>query len=362
MMNNEANRDNIPSAFSVQARLQEQLPPTWRLDLQQGGSRLGPDAIFSLEAPDGRRTNLIVEIKRSLDPVAVPRVIERFQSWASSFSMDERPASWLVAAPYLGERTRDRLRKNSLGYVDFTGNTYLQIDEPAVYLSAQGADKNPDRTARPTRSLRGAKAARIVRVLVDFRSPLGVRQIAEIAQTDAGNVSRLLAMLEREDFVRRSPRGGVDSVDWEGLLRRWARDYSLMTSNVYSTYLDPRGLDNFLSRLRSLSSDTRYAISGSLAATRLAPVAPSRLAVAFVDNAAATAAALGLAAAEVGGNVMLLEPKGDFVFERTRIDDGLRYVAPSQAVVDLMTGSGRNPAEAEELLEWMRRDENAWRV
>ena len=267
-----------------------------------------------------------------------------------------------MAAPYLGERTRERLRENGLGYLDFTGNTYLRIDEPAVYLSSQGADKDPDRTQRPTRSLRGAKAARIVRTVVDFRSPLGVRQIAEIAQTDAGNVSRLLEMLEKEDLVGRSPRGGVDTVDWEGLLRRWTRDYSLMQSNAYSTYLDPRGLDSLLSRLRALQGEMRYAISGSLAAARLAPVAPARLAVAFVDDAAAAAAALGLVESEVGGNVMLLEPKGDFVFERTRVDEGLVYVAPSQVVVDLMTGSGRNPAEADEVLEWMRRDEDAWRV
>lgn len=361
-MNNTHNRDNTPSVFDVLARLKEQLPGNWRLDLQQEGARPGPDAVYSLEGPDGRRTSLVVEITRRLDPVGVFRVVEQLRSWMKLFATDSPGVSLLVAAPYLGERTRERLRENGLGYLDFTGNTYLRIDEPAVYLSSQGADKDPDRTQRPTRSLRGAKAARIVRTLVDFRSPLGVRQIAEIAQTDAGNVSRLLEMLEKEDLVGRSPRGGVDAVDWEGLLRRWTRDYSLMQSNAYSTYLDPRGLDSLLSRLRALQGEMRYAISGSLAAARLAPVAPARLAVAFVDDAAATAAALGLVESEVGANVMLLEPKGDFVFERTRVDEGLVYVAPSQVVVDLMTGSGRNPAEADAVLEWMRRDEDAWRV
>jgi hypothetical protein len=59
---------------------------------------------------------------------------------------------------------------------------------------------------------------------------------------------------------------------------------------------------------------------------------------------------------------MLLEPKGDFVFDRSAIDEGVRYVAPSQAVADLLTGSGRNPTEAEELLDWMRRYEDVWRA
>ena len=30
-----------------------------------------------------------------------------------------------------------------------------------------------------------------------------------------------------------------------------------------------------------------------------------------------------------------------------------RYVAPSQAVVDCLTGTGRMPAEGEAVLEWM---------
>ena len=34
---------------------------------------------------------------------------------------------------------------------------------------------------------------------------------------------------------------------------------------------------------------------------------------------------------------------------------------PSQVVVDLMTGPGRNPNEAEELLSWMQANEEAWR-
>jgi hypothetical protein len=106
----------------------------------------------------------------------------------------------------------------------------------------------------------------------------------------------------------------------------------------------------------------RYAVTGSLAAARLAPVAPARLGVAFVEDAAAAADALGLVPAEAGANVMLLEPRGDFVFDRSANDEGVRYVAPSQAVADLLTGTGRNPAEAEELMEWMRRNEDVWRA
>ena len=42
-------------------------------------------------------------------------------------------------------------------------------------------------------------------------------------------------------------------------------------------------------------------------------------------------------------------------------DEFSRLAAPTQVVVDLMTGPGRSPNEAEELLEWMKRNERSWR-
>ena len=361
-MNNTADSDNTPTPFEVQRRLREQLPRTWQLDLEQAGAQRGPDAVFDLRAPDGRRTTIFVEIKRRLDPVAVPRVLEQMQSWADRSARANPRAAFLVAAPYLGERTRDRLRDNALNYLDLTGNTFMAFEDPAVYIRTQGAAKDPNRASRPMRSLRGVKSAQIVRTLVDLRPPLGVRQIAELAKTDPGNVSRVLDLLERDDLIQRNPQGGVQRVDWSELLKTWSRDYSVTGSNRFATYLDPRGLSNFLSRLRSLPESTRYAVTGSLAAVRLAPVAPARLGVAFVDDATALADALGLVPAEAGANVMLLEPKGEYVFDRRRNDEGVFYVAPSQVVVDLLTGSGRNPSEAEELLDWMRKNEDAWRA
>lgn len=362
MMNNTANRDNSPTSFEVQRRLQEKLPRTWQLDLEQTETPRGPDAVMGLRAPDGRRTTILVEIKRRLDPVTVPRVLDQMRSWVGWSDMQRPLTAFLVVAPYLSERTRGRLRDSDLNYLDLTGNTFVSIDDPAVYIRTQGATKDPNKASRPVRSLRGAKTAQIVRTLADVRPPLGVRQIAELVRTDPGNVSRVLELLEREDLVQRSPQGGVREVDWAELLKAWARDYSMTGSNRYTTYLDPRGLQNFLSRLRSLPSGMRYAVTGSLAASRLAPVAPARLGVAFVDDAAAAAEALGLVPAETGANVMLLEPKGDFVFDRSVSDEGIRYAAPSQAVADLLTGSGRNPAEADELLAWMKRNEDVWRA
>jgi len=82
----------------------------------------------------------------------------------------------------------------------------------------------------------------------------------------------------------------------------------------------------------------------------------------YTRDAPAVAAEWGLRPAEAGANVMLAEPDSDVPFIRTRTNTAaVQIAAPSQVVVDLMTGPGRSPQEAEELLEWMVTNEPSWR-
>lgn len=69
----------------------------------------------------------------------------------------------------------------------------------------------------------------------------------------------------------------------------------------------------------------------------------------------------GLRPAESGANVMLIEPGDDTVFAGAEERDGVRYAALSQVAADLLTSPGRGPAEAEKLLSWMGKNEDAWR-
>ena len=126
----------------------------------------------------------------------------------------------------------------------------------------------------------------------------------------------------------------MQSVDRAALIHRWAQDYEVLTSNDACGYLDPRGLDNLTRGLSELSIRGKYALTGSIAANRIAPIAPARLAMLYVDNVESAAAALKLRPTETGANVMLLAPFDDVVFERTWKDGGLTFVAASQTAVD----------------------------
>lgn len=102
-------------------------------------------------------------------------------------------------------------------------------------------------------------------------------------------------------------------------------------------------------------------MTGSAAAAGSAPVAPTRLASAYVEDPEGAARARGLRAAEAGANVILLQPEDAAIFEDIDERDGLRYATLPTVVADLLSGRGRSPAEAEALMDWMAAHEEAWR-
>jgi hypothetical protein len=176
---------------------------------------------------------------------------------------------------------------------------------------------------------------------------------------DPGYVSRLLTFLDTEALVHRNATGSVEHVVWPALLRRWAADTAQANHGRATHYFDPRGTSVILERLRNVAQ--RYAITGAHAAARYAPVVPTTSLILWTPDERAIATALGLSATTETPNVILTEPENDYVFEGACCQEGLVYVTPSQACVDLLMHPGRSSAKGEVLLEWMRANESAWR-
>jgi len=339
------------------------MPRGWVIDTSPAlpdGSGLPADSRISLRAPDNTINTIVVEEKKSISPQNVlsslsPRV-QTARNMGAHLPL-------LVVAPWLSKRTRALLADEEIGYVDLTGNALLRIDNPPFFLETAGAERNPWPKERGRAQLRGAKAARLIRLLLDVRPPYGVQELAEATNLAPGYVSRLLDTLYREALIERVPRGPVESVDIAALLRRWADSYDVFRSNDSKAFVASEGLELLIPRLASEpGSGTRSPITGSFAASRLAPVASPSLLLVYHDAPALVAKDLGLIPSDEGANVMVLRPFDPVVFARTQVEGGLRYAAPSQVAVDCLTGNGRMPAEGEALLEWMQANEFAWRL
>ena len=332
--------------------LRDRLPSGWTLELLLEKNTTPIDGYYRMTTPNGEVGRLAVEAKQRLEPRGVVELAARFRE----FSGDEPR---IIVSPYLSPAVRERLDEASFGFLDLTGNVHIELDKPGLFIEAKGADTDPDRKARPFRSLRGAKAGRIVRLLVDSKEPPGVRQIAEQTHVNPGYVSRVLALLDREALIERRGRGRITKVDWPRLLRRWAEEASLESRGIQRPCLEPRGLSALESGLKTFGG--RYAVTGALAASRLAPIAPPRLATVFVEDAERAVSELGLRTVETGANVLLIEPGDAGVFTGVTEQDGLVFAAVSQVAADLLTSPGRGPQEAEALIDWMNRNEEAWR-
>jgi len=337
--------------------LRARLPEGWRAVAEAAppsAAAWQPDGMIRIVAPDRRRGRIGIEAKRRVEP-------RDALALAAASAVFRGCLPLVVIAPFLSRATRERLREAGLGWVDLTANIRVALSKPGLFIETTGAEKWPSGGERPARSLKGTVAGRVVQALLGAPLPVGVRDLSERAGTDAGYVSRLLDLLDVAALVVRGARSRVERVERVRLVRRWAEDAPFASRGEVGMFLEPRGLTPLITRLKA--SRIGYAVTGSLAAQRWAPIAPPRLAQVYVDrDVSAAAAALALRPAESGANVQLVQPRDRAVFQSAAVaEDGVRYAAPAQVAADLLTSPGRGPSEGEELLRWMAEREEVWR-
>jgi hypothetical protein len=343
-MNNTPPADNVVLREAI-GELQRCLPGHWTTAIAVKTNDTTA-ARLTIRTPAGASAAVAIGSRRQLDP----KLVAGFASALKAAPAD----GFLVVAPFLGERTRERLSAEGIGYVDLTGNMRLSLDRPTVFIQTRGASKDPWRQPRTMRSLDGVKACRVVRALCDQAPPWGVRALAARAGTDPGYVSRLLDLLDREELVERAPRGPVLAVDVAGLIRRWAVDYRFEEANRTAPFTHAHGVLGALGRLREQPSP--HAITGRAGAAALSGGALPAEVTLYVDNLERVARRLGLTSAATArhqhgrAHLLLVEPFDGVVFEGAWERDGLRYAAPSQVAADLLGMRPPAPEHAETLL------------
>jgi hypothetical protein len=259
-------------------------------------------------------------------------------------------------------------------YLDLTGNVSIRLRQPTLIVRTEGDRQNPDRSGRrEVQQLRGARAGRLVRVLVDAAPPYRAIELADAAGISLSYVSRLLDALEAEALINRAGRLIVE-VDWLQLIRARAAQYELLRANPYVEMLAQRGLASVMARLReprsTLGEIGPMAVTGTFAARQVVPdaavggqlmiyVPADPLQVSALDRITET---LGLLRTDSGADVLLLRAADNVVFEGIRMVNAVPSVALSQLAIDSLSGNGRMPAEGEALLAYMADHIVEWRA
>ncbi|MDQ3157683.1 MAG: hypothetical protein M3Q98_13325 [Actinomycetota bacterium] len=335
------------------------LPQTWKVtdsvEPQQGSLR--PDLSIQLEAPDGRAARLLVEVKQVVERRDVARIATQVRLLAADSG--DVP---VVAARYLSTSVREALTEDGLSYVDATGNMRIVVDSPAIFISDRGEDRDPWRKGRPRGTLKGEPAARVARALLDYDRDWTVRELMAASGASTGAAYRVLEYLEREDLVVKEDKR-YRVTDWERLLRSWSADAAFQSTTRVMAFIEPRGVEAFLSKVAK-ESIIPAAVTGSIAAKQWATYAPAKAVYVYVSSIQEASEQWGLRPNTAAPNVILLEPKtvGDVPFQNTApADGGYPVAAPAQVAADLLNGPGREPAEGDYLIEWMKANEERWR-
>ena len=335
-----------PRAFDTAvASIRNRLPGLWKVDVT---SRSTDGGSLRFTSPGGVTGDVTVKVRRELAPRA-----------AAALGQAASPV--IVASPWLSQRTRQVLTELGWNYIDTTGNTYLSIDRPGLFISSDGATRDPSPKQSAGPNLRGPRAWALQRTLAEVLPPYGVSELSLALDIDAGYVSRLLGALSEELLIKRPARQQVQAVEWEPLLRQIATSYSLLGSNETTNWVAPGGAEQFL---RDLSSSTLngWAVTGSFAASQRVSVTAPEIAVVFTQDPERMAEAMRLRPVRNGGNVVTALPYDPIVFQRTWKDNNIVYVSVAQIVMDCMTGFGRMPAEADALLDLMRKKAPQWQA
>jgi len=320
-------------------------PPDWQIEIAR---RSDDGGTIRVTSSDGVSGELTVVVRRDLTPRNV-------------IALPEPEAATIIAGEWLSPRSRELLEDIGYGYVDQTGNISAVVKRPGIVFRTEGARRDPSPPSVPRLNIRGPRAWALLRTLAEVQPPYGVSELANAVRSDAGYISRLLNALAEEMLISRERRGPVEQVEWEGLLRQWASNYSLLDSNETTNWIASAGPEQFLEDLGG-GNTKQWAITGSFAASPLVSVAAPEIAVVYAEDPERIATTTRLRRVRNGGNVVIAVPYDQIVFERTWTKDDAIYVSPTQAAIDCLTGPGRMPAEGDALLDWMRRKAPRWRA
>lgn len=261
----------------------------------------------------------------------------------------------LVLSTLVAGAARQRLPELGIGYCDLAGNARIDLGAIGLGVRRDAGPVAASHHSRGLRSLSGAMAGRVVRALVDARPPYTVGALALQARVEASYVSRVLAFIDHAGWLERGPRGRLGRVDWQPLLRRWAKDAPLGARGELCHCRCPRTVSDFLARLAR--SGFLHALTGRVALGKLVGGPAAETAALYVEDPEAAVTQFGLHPVGRPAEIVLVKNADRGVFHRSREDAGLRYVSPSLMAADL-----DEPGAFEAALEWMAAHEAQWRT
>lgn len=264
-----------------------------------------------------------------------------------------RAFAGLYLAPKIAEPLAKDLREWGINHADLNGRMFIRRNSLFIDRDPKGtAFKNPESDLK----LFTAKASRIPRVLLYRKSKTWTQnELRTITRTSPGFVSRILNALESAGYIRKDAPGSragparYSVSDFDQLLDAWvhADDFRKRVS-VYEYSILSNDPDQIASETRDAIGTQDIAFTQWFAAWQRQPHATPSIVSGYVKKDVPQRFELGRRV-DAGGNLWLLVPKDEGVFQSTQIVRDFLCASDAQIYLDLAKAGLRGPEAAAEL-------------
>jgi len=294
--------------------------------------------------------SLLIEVKQSLRPYQVDGLAGRYQGWLTGPG-DSRHERLLVVTRNLSLSSIEKCAAAGICVLDEEGNGFLRL--PSLCYQKAIPRQRKSSSAPNSSAVFSPKASRLVRALLAHHPKAwNQTELADKTAVSESHASRMVARMVAADYVRRD-KDKLRVVDPNRLLDDWAAAYRFDRHRrsrfglAMGEYL--QGLRKFRQEMQRQS--IRFALTGWSAAYLNAPYGIPDSIVAYVDRLTGDIPFRALHPVESKGNVLLLLPNDEGVFQFTQPGEFGESVADVQAYLDLRSLPGRAAEQADVLRE-----------
>ncbi len=315
-----------------------------RLQAEGSARRFRPDLV--LEVGD---VLFWIEYKPRSVAEAIGAALAQIEVWRHSEGIDR----WtpLLVVPHMGEVGRRLCDRADVNWMDLSGNASIRA--PGLNVNVSGLPNRYSARGRP-QNIFAPKAARVARAMM-MQPDRGWshRELVSVTLLSKGYVSKLLSRLEAAAFVEKRDELRYWLRDRESLLTAWRESYDFADQRILRGFVAERTPDAILRRLveqlRGIA--VRVAVTGLAAAWHYDRHAGYRLSSLYASPMPEVDQLEGFGFREVesGANTWLVEPGDESVFVGVVSGEGVPYVSPLQAYLDLK-GHPERASEAAEAL------------
>jgi len=299
----------------------------------------------------------IVMYRASSSIILLKTAIDQLRKLALPIDVKVVP---VICVPFMGAAGRTVCAEAGIGWFDMSGNG--RIIGPEFNFRVEGRPNQFKVRGRPA-DIFAPKSSRIARwLLIHQGKSFFQRELARATGMDEGFVSRIVSRMVKEGLVRREESGNVLAQDPAALMAAWREMYRIQAYAWRRGHIAARSGEEALQRLAA-SCQIRgiaYAATGLGAAWLNTHFAAFRIASIYLHESASPSwlAEIGFQEEPRGGNVWLIEPKDEGVFQGAEEVAGIRCVHPVQIYLDLKD----HPERSAEAAEKLRKDFLNWRT